>query len=121
MIEVRGIRAWGKHGADQGEREQAQVLAVDVRMQLDLAAASRTDRLEETVNYATVHQTVVRIVEQQSYDLLERLAAELLDALFIDKRIVAAQVRIAKPHRLSGATPAVTLRRRNPYGEESWP
>jgi dihydroneopterin aldolase len=120
LIEVRGIRARGKHGASPNEREEAQVLAVDVHLQLDLAAASRSDRLEETVDYAAVHETVVRIIQQQSYDLLERLAAEVLDALFSDKRIVTAQVRIAKPQRLSGATPAVTLRRENPYREGTW-
>ncbi|MBC5829553.1 MAG: dihydroneopterin aldolase [Candidatus Eremiobacteraeota bacterium] len=120
LIELRGIRARGKHGANVGEREEAQVLAVDVRLQLDLTPASRSDQLEETVDYDRVHKAIVRIVEERSYELLERLAAELLDSIFTDSRIAAAQVRIAKPRRLAGATPAITLHRKNPHFDGTW-
>jgi len=121
IIELRGIRARGKHGANPGEREKAQVLAVDIRVQLDLSRASGSDELADTVDYDAMYRTIVRIVEERSYMLLERLAAELLDSIFSDTRIASAQVRIAKPHRLAGATPAVTLRRTNTQFEGTWP
>ncbi|MDQ6932553.1 MAG: dihydroneopterin aldolase [Candidatus Eremiobacteraeota bacterium] len=121
LIELRGIRAQGKHGATAQEREEAQLLAVDVRVHLDLSPASRSDELTDTVDYDTVHQSIVRIVAERSYDLLERLAAELLDSIFADTRIAAAHVRIAKPSRLAGATPAVTLYRKNPFFTGTWP
>jgi dihydroneopterin aldolase len=41
--------------------------------------------------------------------LIERLGADVLDAMLADPRVQRASVRIAKPALLAGATPAVTL------------
>ena len=54
---------------------------------------------------------MVEIVETHSYALIERLAAEILDRIFGDVRILRAELTIAKPHLLEGATPSVTLTR----------
>ena len=113
-IEIRHIRASGKYGVPAAERATAQVLEIDVRVYLDLCAAGSSDRLEDTVNYSYLHKKIVKVVEENSFSLLERLAAEVCAALFEDVRLTAAQVSVAKPQRLSGATPVVTLFRRNP-------
>jgi dihydroneopterin aldolase len=110
-IEVRGIHAWGHHGANPGEQVVAQPLDIDVAFELDLRAARASDDLADTVSYADVHAMIVKIVATQRFALLERLGEVLLDALMADPRIVRAQVAIAKPRLLDGATPIVALRR----------
>ena len=111
VITLTGIRAYGKHGANPGERDREQPFDVDLEIGVDLRKASRTDDLADTVNYAQIHATVVRIVQECSFALLERLAAEILDAIFVDERIRSASISLAKPQLLDGATPRVTLRR----------
>jgi dihydroneopterin aldolase len=108
-IEISGIVAWGRHGADPGEKDVPQRFDIDIALELDLSAARRSDALQDTLDYAAVHATVVRLVGERSFDLIERLGAELLDAVLADSRVQRASVRIAKPRRLAGATPAVTL------------
>ena len=71
---------------------------------------ARSDALADTLDYAALHATIVRLVRERSYDLLERLGADLLEALLADPRVQRASVRIAKPELLGGATPAVTVR-----------
>ena len=109
-IELRGIRAFGRHGANPGEKDVPQPFDVDLTLDVDLAAARGSDALADTIDYAKLHATVVRIVAERSFDLLERLGQELLEEVLADVRIVRASVRIAKPGLLAGATPAVTLR-----------
>jgi dihydroneopterin aldolase len=109
-IELRRIRAFGRHGANPGEKDVPQPLDVDVTLEVDLTAARRSDALGDTIDYAKLHATIVRIVGGRSFDLLERLGQELLDAILADARVAGASVRIAKPGLLAGATPAVTLR-----------
>ena len=111
VITLTGIRTYGKHGADPGERDSEQPFDVDLEIGLDLLKASRSDDLADTVNYAQIHATIVRIVRERSFALLERLAAEILDAIFVDERIRSASISLAKPQLLDGATPRVTLRR----------
>ncbi|HEV2738875.1 MAG TPA: dihydroneopterin aldolase [Candidatus Elarobacter sp.] len=110
-ITIGGIRAFGRHGAYAGEKDWAQAFDVALKLHVDLAAAARSDRLADTVDYARIHRRVVEIVQQRSFDLLERLGAEILDAAFEDERVRAAEVSIGKPQLLAGATATVTLRR----------
>lgn len=110
-IRLDGIRAYGKHGADAAEREHAQPFDVAILAELDLAEAAASDDLTRTLDYAALHERIVRIVATTSYALLERLAADLLDAVFDDRRVARAEVTIAKPGILDGATPSVTLSR----------
>ncbi len=108
-IELRGIRAWGRHGANPGEQDVAQPFAIDLTLELDLAAARSSDALADTVNYAEVHASIVRIVAHERFALLERLGEAILDEVAADPRIARAVVSIAKPGLLAGATPVVTL------------
>lgn len=113
VIAISGVRVYGRHGANLGERDNEQAFDIDVRLELDLSAAARSDELSDTLNYAEVHGRVVEIVQSTSFLLLERLAAEILNALFLDVRVARADVRIAKPRLLDGATPSVQLSREN--------
>jgi 7,8-dihydroneopterin aldolase/epimerase/oxygenase len=113
-IVLRGIRAHGRHGARPGERDNAQPFDVDVTAEIDLRPAQASDELADTVDYAELHSRLVGVVASTSYALLERLAGDLLAAVFADCRVVRAEISIAKPGILDGATPSVTLRRANP-------
>jgi dihydroneopterin aldolase len=110
-IAITGIRAFGRHGAYAGEKDRPQAFDVALKLHVDLAAASRSDLLADTLDYAAIYRSIVEIVQQRSYELLERLGAEILDVVFADERVHAAEVSIGKPELLDGATATVTLRR----------
>ena len=114
LIELSGITALGRHGANPGERDAEQPFEVDLRLELDLGGGERSDDLEQTVDYAKVHAAVVKIISAHSYRLLERLAGAILDEVLRNSRVARAEVRVGKPRLLGGATPSVTLRRENP-------
>lgn len=111
-IALRNVRALGRHGADPGERGREQPFDVDLVVELDASAAEISDQLTDTVDYAALHRRLVMVVGNTSFALLERLAAALLDAVFEDERVRFAQLTVAKPGILAGATPSVTLERR---------
>jgi dihydroneopterin aldolase len=106
-IELRGIRVFGRHGANPGEKDVPQPFDIDVSLDVDLSSARTSDALADTVNYDALHKAIVR---DRSYDLLERLGQDMLDAILADPRVARASVQIAKPQLLAGATPVVTLR-----------
>lgn len=110
-ITLQGIRAYGRHGANPGERDARQLIAVDATAELDLEAAQRGDDLTQTIDYAALHERIVRIVSTTSYALLEALAGALLDTILADDRVLRATVTLSKPQILDGATPSVTLTR----------
>ena len=113
-IRIKRIRVLGKHGVTDRERSVLRPLIIDIDVQADLTRAQLSDNIADTVNYSTVHKLVMHIVETHSYKLLESLAGAILNALFEDERVLAARLRIGKPERLDGATPSITLTRKNP-------
>ncbi len=118
-ITLRGVRAYGRHGWEAAERDRPQPFAIDLDAEIDLRAAQHSDDLSDTNDYAELHRRIVAIVETTSYALLERLASDILEAVFEDRRVARAVVTIAKPAILDGATPSVTFDRGNPRYENS--
>lgn len=110
-IALHGIRVRARHGADPGERERDQEFLIDVVAELDLTAAARSDDLSETLHYGALYRKIVQVVRERSHALLERVAADVLDTVFEDRRVVRARATVAKPQLLDGATPSVTIER----------
>ncbi len=113
-IAVRGIRAYGKHGANPGERDYMQPFDLEIELGVDLASARASDVLTETIDYAALCDTIVAMVRDRSYRLLERLGDEILRTVMADARIVTASLTIGKPKLLAGATPSVRLHATRP-------
>lgn len=114
LIALRGMRVYGRHGANPGERDSEQPFDIEILAEMDLSAPAQSDALGDTLNYAELHARVTSIVQSTSFELIERLGGEILGAIFADPRVARAEVEIGKPGLLAGATPSVRLRRENP-------
>ena len=113
-IELRGLRVMGYCGVLPFEQERTQPLEVDLDVVTDISAAAATDDLTETVDYGGLCATVVELVSTGRYQLLERLAAEIGDAVLADPRVDAVEVAVRKlrpPVQHHLATSGVRLRR----------
>lgn len=114
-IVLTGLRAHGRHGVYDFERVQGQDFVVDVVLELDLAAAGRSDDVTDTVHYGELADRLVAIVTGEPVNLIETLAERLAAACLADHRVDAATVTVHKPqapipHEFADV--AVTLTRR---------
>ena len=102
-IEVKGIKAYGKHGVYIEEKKEEQLFLVDVRAILkDANKASvniEEDLLEETINYETIVETVIELVKEESFNLIETLALKILDTLKSPK-LKEILVTVHKPNTI---------------------
>ena len=92
-LSIRGIRARGRHGANPGERSEAQEFVVDVRVQVNVGS----DELSGTVDYRSIVATVRRTVEATSYVLLESLAEAVAAAVAQVGPVLRATAVVHKP------------------------
>jgi len=113
-IRVLGMRFWGKHGAQPGERERAQPIDLDVELIVDSAKAAASDDLTDAVDYMSVYQACEQVVTTRSFKLLEALADACLTSVMADSRITSATIKVRKPRLLDGATPEIELTRTTP-------
>lgn len=116
-IVLHDILVQGKHGVNPAERDTPQTFRIDLVLQVDLSRAAASDDLHDSINYSAVYRRIVEIVKTRSYALLEKLASVILDEVASDERIRTADISIAKPGILDGATPSVRLVRER----EPWP
>ncbi len=98
-ILVPGLRVLGVHGVLAEEQVRAQPFQVDLELYVDLAAAGASDDLADTVSYADVIESVRRVVAEERYALLERLATRIAEVCREDPRVtgVAVEVRKLRP------------------------
>jgi dihydroneopterin aldolase/2-amino-4-hydroxy-6-hydroxymethyldihydropteridine diphosphokinase len=91
----------GTHGVLEAERRSAQPFEVDLDVEVDMAAAGRSDDLDDTVDYGAISEAVVAVVAGPHAELMEHLA----------ERIAAAVLALAGPRARSVT---VTLRKLRP-------
>jgi dihydroneopterin aldolase len=95
VVEIRGLRLFGRHGVHPHEREQGQDFLFDV--DLEVGEMGLSDRLEDAVDYSAVARAVAEISEAHAYNLLEALAAATADELLRRFGADRASVRVTKP------------------------
>jgi len=113
-IELRGLRALGTHGALPEEQFRAQPFEVDIDVITDLGDAGRTDALGDTVDYGALAHAVERVVTEERFHLLERLAERIAEEVRADQRVSAVTVTVRKlrpPVAVDLASAAVTITR----------
>ncbi|MEV6842671.1 dihydroneopterin aldolase [Actinoplanes sp. NPDC051411] len=113
-IVLTGLRARGRHGVYDFEREQGQDFVVDVVLEIDLDKAAATDDVADTVHYGELAERLVAVITGEPVNLIETLAGRLAEACLSDPRVAAAEVTVHKPQAPiphDFADVAVTLRR----------
>ena len=64
-------------GVNTYEREHEQEIRMQLFLWTDIAKASRSDHLEDTLDYSAIYKEVVERVEHSKFYLIERLAYEV--------------------------------------------
>jgi dihydroneopterin aldolase len=96
-VEITGLSLYTHHGVTAAEREVGQRLLLDVRFDIGEPDALITDRIEDTVDYGEVCQTIALIAQARSYKTLERLCAVIADRLASQFGAESVTVKAAKP------------------------
>jgi dihydroneopterin aldolase len=121
-IVLTGLRARGRHGVYDFERQQGQDFLVDAVLEIDLGRAAVTDDVADTVHYGELAERLVAVVAGEPVNLIETLADRLAGVCLTDPRVAAAEVTVHKPQAPiphDFADVAVRLRRERSGGREA--
>ena len=104
-IFVSGLALHAYHGVMQHEAKVGQTFRLDLVLDIDLAAASRSDKLKDTVSYDMVVKTVSEAFCTRRYRLVEAAAGAVAEALLERcPGVHAVRVTVHKPHAPVAAT-----------------
>src|SRR5271169_208847 len=104
-IVVRGLSLHAYHGVMQHEAKVGQTFMLDLVLDIDLAAASRSDKLKDTVSYDLVVKTVTEAFCGRRYRLVEAAAGAVATAVLARcPKVRSVRVTVHKPHAPIAAT-----------------
>ncbi|MBE6827609.1 MAG: dihydroneopterin aldolase [Ruminococcaceae bacterium] len=97
-IIVKGLKIFAYHGVNPEEKQDGQQFEIDLTADIDLKAAGLSDDLGETESYARIIKTVKRVFTAEKYDLIEK-AAEVIAEAVLDEygKINEVTVTVKKP------------------------
>jgi len=101
-IKIDGINVHGKHGLYDHEKKEGQEFKIDVVVNLKPNIINfdnyKSESFDNTVNYENLVNDVIEVSENNSFDLIETFAYEILNSLKEYKNIFNATVTIHKPN-----------------------
>ena len=87
-------------GINEEERRNRQDVLINITLYTDTRAAGASDDIEDAVNYRTITKQVIKRVEESSFNLVEKMAAEIAAICLGELRVEAVDVRVEKPGAL---------------------
>ena len=115
VIQLRGLRLACLCGALPEEQDRRQPYEFDLDIVADITEATASDELRHTVDYGQVLAVVERVTLDESFQLFERMATRVAEAVLGVDRVVEVTVEVRKlrppvPQDLSSAGIRVTRR-----------
>ena len=101
-IQVKGVNVYGTHGVYDQEKKNGQNFRIDLIIELRENILNfenyKSESFDNTINYENLVKEVINVSDNNSFDLIETFAYEILNSLRKYKNISKATVTIHKPN-----------------------
>lgn len=97
-LEIRtiiGIYDW--------EREQQQIVSLDLEMGSDVAKAAATDTIENALDYKAVAKRLINFIENSEFYLVETMAEQVTEIVLKEFNVPWVKLRLGKPGAVTGS------------------
>lgn len=100
-VQVEKLRLRAYIGFQKWEREKLQDVIITFSFKYNGALASKKDDVEHAVNYKPLTKQIIKLIDRQSFDLIEAMAETIYDCIRnFHSEIQDIEVCLEKPHAL---------------------
>ena len=89
---IIGIFGW--------EREVKQIVRISLEMSFDISKAGKSDKIDDALDYKKIGKSIVNLVENSSFFLVEKMAEEIASLVLTNEQIEEIKLRVEKPGAL---------------------
>ena len=97
-INIENIPCYCSIGIDDEEKKMGQELKIDVSFDIDPSNVISSDKLNDTVSYTDVFDTIQKVSKSKPYSLIEVLTENIASNLLQNPKILRVRVKTRKPH-----------------------
>ena len=103
IVYIRELEVRTIIGIFDWEREQRQVVSLDLEMGSDIATAAATDTIENALDYKAVAKRLIDFIEKSEFFLVETLAERVADIVVNEFNVPWVKLRRGKPGAVTGS------------------
>jgi dihydroneopterin aldolase len=108
-LHIKDLMIEAKHGVHAHEKQTAQRFLVSVELTLDLSKAAQSDNLDDSLDWSQLRNEIIAIVQGHSFNLMERLAQVVAEALLKHQGVEKVHITIDKVDAFESGIPGVQL------------
>lgn len=97
-IIIKDLKLYAYHGVNPEEKVEGQNFLIDMECKVDLSLPCVTDNVDDTVSYAQIIKLVRKVFTCEKYDLIEKAAQVIADAVLDNfERVKSVKITLKKP------------------------
>lgn len=98
VLFIDNLEVFANHGLFEEENKLGQKFIFDIKCELNYKKAMFSDEMTDSISYADIAEVVVKTATTNTFNLLERLAGEILQNIFTEfPKIENINLKINKP------------------------
>jgi dihydroneopterin aldolase len=95
-ISIVDLEVFYRVGVPDEERAKPQRLLLTLSMDFDFSTAAKTDAIADTIDYYAVSQRLLNFGDGREWKLIEKLAADMADAVLAEFKPQGVTVEVKK-------------------------
>lgn len=103
LIEIDRLAVDSSIGVYPHEKNIKQRLYISLKLAVDFGHAMATDALSDTLDYAQLSQTIITAIQQQHFELIERIVGIIENILIEQYQLKHYHITVSKPSALAEA------------------
>jgi dihydroneopterin aldolase len=103
IVYIRGLEIRTIIGIYDWEREQQQIVSLDLEMGSDIAKAAATDTIENVLDYKAVAKRLINFIENSEFYLVETMAEQVTEIVLKEFNVPWVKLRLGKPGAVTGS------------------
>jgi dihydroneopterin aldolase len=85
------------------ERKIKQTVSLDLEMKTDVAAAAKTDHIDQALDYKTIAKRLIAFIEASEFQLIETMAEQIAEIVLKEFSVPWLRLRLSKPGAVRGS------------------
>ena len=103
IVYIRELEIETIIGIYDWEREQKQIVCLDLEMAWDIKPAAATEDISKTLDYKAVSKSLIEFIGNARFLLVETMAEEIARKVIDDFGVSSLKLRVGKPGAVTGA------------------
>ena len=103
IVYIRELEIETIIGIYDWEREQRQVVSLDLEMGTDISLAANSENIENTLDYKAVAKRLIGFIEGSEFFLVETMAEKISEIILEEFSVPWLKLRLGKPGAVTGS------------------